>query len=89
MYLINFIVKSTTVALLISSMLVWVLMSDRGTLKAGAKVLYITAKTAKTVSTTVNTGKQEMITGLQSIIDAYSKGKLIFAPIAILGIMVR
>lgn len=46
-----------------------------GTLKAGAKVLYITAKTAKTVSTTVNTGKQETITGLQSIIDAYSKGK--------------
>lgn len=46
-----------------------------GTLKAGAKVLYITAKTAKTVSTTVNTGKPETITGLQSIIDAYSKGK--------------
>lgn len=49
--------------------------NDNGTLKAGAKVLYITAKTAKTVSTTVNTGKQETITGLQSIIDAYSKGK--------------
>lgn len=44
-------------------------------MKAGAKVLYITAKTAKTVSTTVNTGKSETITGLQSIIDAYSKGK--------------
>ena len=44
-------------------------------MKAGAKVLYITAKTAKTVSTTVNTGKLETITGLQSIIDAYSKGK--------------
>lgn len=49
--------------------------NDNGTLKAGAKVLYITAKTAKTVSTTVNTGKSETITGLQSIIDAYSKGK--------------
>ena len=49
--------------------------NNDGTLKAGAKVLYITAKTAKTVSTTVNTGKQEAITGLQSIIDAYSKGK--------------
>lgn len=49
--------------------------NNDGTLKAGAKVLYITAKTAKTVSTTVNTGKQETITGLQSIIDAYSKGK--------------
>ena len=49
--------------------------NNDGTLKAGAKVLYITAKTAKTVSTTVNTGKPETITGLQSIIDAYSEGK--------------
>lgn len=49
--------------------------NNDGTLKAGAKVLYITAKTAKTVSTTVNTGKLETITGLQSIIDVYSKGK--------------
>nr|UWI34936.1 MAG: carbohydrate binding module 77 protein [Bacteriophage sp.] len=49
--------------------------NNDGTLKAGAKVLYITDKTAKTVSTTVNTGKLETITGLQSIIDAYSKGK--------------
>lgn len=49
--------------------------NNDGTLKAGAKVLYITAKTAKTVSTTVNTGKSETVTGLQSIIDAYSKGK--------------
>lgn len=49
--------------------------NNDGTLKSGAKVLYITAKTAKTVSTTVNTGKPETITGIQSIIDAYSKGK--------------
>ena len=49
--------------------------NNDGTLKVGAKVLYITAKTAETVSTTVNTGKQETITGLQSVIDAYSKGK--------------
>ena len=49
--------------------------NNDGTLKAGAKVLYITAKTAKTVSTTVNTSNSETITGLQSIIDAYSKGK--------------
>ena len=49
--------------------------NNDGTLKAGAKVLYITAKTAKTVSTTVNTGKMETVTGIQSIIDAYSKGK--------------
>ena len=49
--------------------------NNDGTLKAGAKVLYITAKTAKTVSTTVNTGNSETITGLQAIIDAYQKGK--------------
>ncbi len=49
--------------------------NNDGTLKAGAKVLYITARSAKTVSTSVNTGKLETITGLQSIIDAYSKGK--------------
>ena len=49
--------------------------NNDGTLKAGAKVLYITVRSAKTVSTTVNTGKLETITGLQSIIDAYSKGK--------------
>ena len=49
--------------------------NNDGTLKAGAKVLYITARSAKTVSTTVNTGKLETVTGLQSIIDAYSKGK--------------
>ena len=49
--------------------------NNDGTLKAGAKVLYITAKTAKTVSTTVNTGKLETITGLQSIINAYQKGE--------------
>ena len=49
--------------------------NNDGTLKAGAKVLYVTAKTAKTVSTTVNTGKLETITGLQSIINAYQKGE--------------
>lgn len=49
--------------------------NNDGTLKAGAKVLYITARSAKTVSTTVNTGKFETITGLQAIIDAYQKGK--------------
>ena len=49
--------------------------NNDGTLKAGAKVLYITAKTAKTVSTTVDTGKPETITGIQSIIDAYQKGE--------------
>lgn len=50
--------------------------NNDGTLKAGAKVLYITAKTAKTVSTTVNTGKPETITGLQAIIDAYQRVRI-------------
>lgn len=49
--------------------------NNDGSLKSGAKVLYVTAKTAKTISTTVNTGKEETVTGLQSIIDAYQKGK--------------
>ena len=50
--------------------------NDDGTLKSNAKVLYITANTAKTVSTDVITGKNaEKVTGLQAIIDAYSKGK--------------
>lgn len=49
--------------------------NDDGTLKSNAKVLYITANTAKTVSTDVITGKTaEKITGLQAIIDAYQKG---------------
>ena len=48
---------------------------DDGTLKDNAKVLYITAKTAKTVSTMVLVdNKQTLTTGLQSIIDAYQKG---------------
>ena len=49
--------------------------NDNGALKNNAKVLYITAKTAKTVSTTVMVGsKLTEVTGLQSIIDAYQKG---------------
>lgn len=50
---------------------------DDGTLKANAKVLYITSKTAKTVTCTVVTdskGKVETFTGLQTIIDARQKG---------------
>lgn len=48
-----------------------------GTLKANAKVLYITAKTAKTVSTEVindKKGGKAKIVGFQAIIDAYQKG---------------
>ncbi|MGM9734084.1 MAG: polysaccharide lyase family 1 protein [Prevotella sp.] len=49
--------------------------NDDGTLKSNAKVLYITAETAKTVTTTVLVGKNMTeITGLQSILDAYQKG---------------
>ena len=51
--------------------------NNDGTLKSDAKVLYITASTAKTVSTEVITGaknKKENVKGLQAIIDAYQKG---------------
>ena len=49
--------------------------NNDGTLKSNAKVLYITANTAKTVSTDVVTGKAaEKITGFQAILDAYQKG---------------
>ena len=44
-----------------------------GTLKSGAKVLYVTKKSAKSITTTVNgVGSVE---GIQAIIDAYQKGK--------------
>jgi pectate lyase len=49
-----------------------------GTLKSGAKVLYITKNTAKTVTTTVKTGSKDTnvteVTGFQAILDAYQKG---------------
>ena len=51
--------------------------NNDGTLKSDAKVLYITASTAKTVSTEVITGaknKKQTVKGLQAIIDAYQKG---------------
>lgn len=51
--------------------------NNDGTLKAGAKVLYVTSKTAKTITTSVVTdskgGKTEC-TGIQAIITAYEKG---------------
>ena len=46
-----------------------------GTLKPGAKVLYITQHTAKTVSTTVAGAEKNPCVGLQAIIDAYQKGQ--------------
>ncbi len=51
--------------------------NNDGSLKAGAKVLYVTAKTAKTISTDVkvdNKGKTEKRTGIQNILDGYTKG---------------
>ena len=50
---------------------------DDGTLKDGARVLYVTRQTAKTVTCTVITNSKGGTTtckGLQSILDAYQKG---------------
>ena len=53
--------------------------NDDGTLKSNAKVFYVTANTAKTITTTVKTGSKETnittCTGLQHIISAYEKGR--------------
>ena len=52
--------------------------NNDGTLKAGAKVFYVTSKTAKTISTDVITdskGGKTKCTGLQAIIAAYEKGQ--------------
>ena len=52
--------------------------NDNGTLKTGAKVFYVTSKTAKTISTSVVTddkGGTTKCTGLQAIITAYEKGR--------------
>lgn len=46
-----------------------------GTLKAGAKVLYVTKNTAKTISTNVAGAETNPCVGLQSIIAAYEKGQ--------------
>ena len=49
--------------------------NDDGTLKSDARVLYVTASTAKTVTLDVLTGKTATTyTGLQAIINAYQKG---------------
>lgn len=56
--------------------------NDDGTLKANAKVIYITAAGAKTVTTKVLTGKAATdCTGWQAIVAAYQKG-LDHTPIA-------
>lgn len=51
--------------------------NDDGTLKSGAKVLYVTAATAKTITcdvVTKSSGTAQTFTGLQNIIGAYQKG---------------
>lgn len=47
--------------------------NNDGTLKQGAKVIYVTAQTAKTVKTQLSSGE---FTGLQAIITAYEKGNV-------------
>lgn len=49
--------------------------NEDGTLKNGAKVLYVTKQTAKTISTNVTGADSNPCVGLQHIIDAYQKGK--------------
>lgn len=46
-----------------------------GTLKDGARVIYVTAKTAKTVKCNVMTDADTEYTGLQAILAAFEKGK--------------
>ena len=46
-----------------------------GTLKAGAKVFYVTKNTAKTISTTVAGAEENPCVGLQTIIAGYEKGQ--------------
>ena len=52
--------------------------NDDGTLKSNAQVVYVSAKTAKTCTATVNGTK---VTGIQSILDAKQKGDT--SPIAV------
>lgn len=47
-----------------------------GTVKNGAKILYVTAKTVNTITCEVSDGKKPVsYTGLANILDAYGKGK--------------
>lgn len=46
-----------------------------GTLKANARVIYVTANTAKTVTCPVIGDKEQTYTGLQAILNAYQKEK--------------
>ena len=49
--------------------------NNDGTLKTGARVIYVTKHNAKTVTLNMSAGKKEEVrTGIQSIIQAYEKG---------------
>lgn len=49
--------------------------NDDGTLKTGARVIYVNKHNAKTITLAVNTGKKEETrTGIQDILKAYEKG---------------
>ena len=49
--------------------------NNDGTLKTGARVLYVTKNNAKTITLSMNVGKKEEIrTGIQDILKAYEKG---------------
>lgn len=54
--------------------------NDDGTLKEGAEVIYVTAKTAKTVQAQLSSGT---FTGLQTIVDAYENKVQVTTPLAI------
>ncbi|MCM1035267.1 MAG: pectate lyase [Paludibacter sp.] len=49
--------------------------NNDGTLKKDARVVYITAKTAKSVCLDVTGAESNLCVGLQTILDAYQKGK--------------
>ena len=56
--------------------------NNDGTLKADAKVFYVTAETAKTITTTVQQGKNAVTaTGFQDIIAKYQKKDLVATPL--------
>lgn len=49
--------------------------NNDGTLKAGARIIYVTKQNAKTITLGMNTGKKEETrTGIQDILRAYEKG---------------
>ena len=57
--------------------------NNDGTLKEGAKVLYVTKNTAKTIKTDVTINdKTSTFTGIQAIISAYQKKGVVATPLA-------